>query len=78
MTNKKKPRTYWWLLEFEEDNHRWVIMFGDWDKGVTMEERDYYRRQGLKAKNLKIVGTSKPHNTSIQTILTELNRSFEF
>lgn len=47
-------KRYFYLMERNEDG-KWGVAFGDYAKADVAAEREYYRDQGVKAKDLKIV-----------------------
>lgn len=64
---------YFTLLTRFDDRRTWGIEFGDHDRGTVQTERDYYRDQGHKAADLKIVKTRTARQREIDAAVAALN-----
>lgn len=65
---------YYSLLTREviPSGHVWAIAFGDYDRETVEFEREDYRDNGHKAKDLKIITTDDSH-AAIRAAVDKLN-----
>lgn len=80
MPAARATRPYY-VLAANEGSHiasnPWGVAFGDYDKETVKSERDDYRNNGWKARELKIIKCSSAKQATVDAEIAKLNTAAE-